>query len=88
LSRLFALPGKADRGVGSALSGPAHRFHDVLGPHAVAEVGVDEAGFDPAVTADHEGGWDGQEPAAIPLELPKPRYMSMIFWPTQNTSPS
>ena len=37
----------------------------------MAEVGVDEAGFDPAVAADHEGGRDGQEPAAIPLELGK-----------------
>jgi hypothetical protein len=37
----------------------------------VAEVGVDKAGFDPAVAADHEGGRDGQEPAAIPLDSGK-----------------
>jgi len=87
LSRLFALPGTADGGIDLALGGFAHGFHDVLCPHAVTEVGVDEAGFDPAVIADHEGDRNGQEPAAIPLELGKvDADMSMTFWPPQNTS--
>ena len=47
----------------------AYRLDDILGAHAMVEVGVDEAGRDPAVAADHERRRDRQEPAAVSLEM-------------------
>jgi hypothetical protein len=66
-------------------------LQDIFHAHAVAEVGVDEAGLGLAVAPEHQGrGIVRNQPPfrwKCARSMPKPQYIYMIFWPTQNTGP-
>ena len=56
------------KGVLALFAGAAQRGDQIVDFHALAEIGIDEAGLHQPVAADHEGGGDRQHPAVIAVK--------------------